>query len=116
MKSIIIHIPSLKRDITYYVGSCAEDNDDVIDNASPDDFWFHVANKKSCHVSASVPSDIKRKDLKYIISQGAVLCKQNSYPSEKKIDILFTRIKHLQKTDVAGKVIVSEEHSYIKTC
>ena len=54
MKSIIIHIPSLKRDITYYVGSCAEDNDDVIDNASPDDFWFHVANKKSCHVSASV--------------------------------------------------------------
>ena len=116
MKTVIIDIPSLKREITFHIGENAEDNDNVIDLAEPDDLWFHVSTKSSCHITASVPDDIKRKDLKYIITQGSVLCKQHSYPSDKKLDILFTKIKYVQKTDVAGKVIISEGHSSIKTC
>jgi predicted ribosome quality control (RQC) complex YloA/Tae2 family protein len=115
MKSIIINIPSLKRDFIFCIGQNAEDNDNVIDCAHPDDLWFHVAHKSSCHITAAIPDDITRKDLKYIINQGATLCKKMSYPTEKKLDILFTKIKYVQKTDIAGKVIIMDGHGTIKT-
>jgi adenylate kinase len=38
-----------------------------------------------------------------------------SYPTEKKLDILFTKIKYVQKTDIAGKVIIMDGHGTIKT-
>ena len=116
MKTEIVVFEHIESDVIYYIGTNAKDNHCVIDKGTPDDLWFHVSTKSSCHITASVPGDIKRKDLKYIITQGAVLCKQHSYPSDKKLDILFTKIKYVQKTDVAGKVIISEGHSSIKTC
>lgn len=116
MKTQIVQIPKLKCDITYTIGQNANENDQLIANANPGDLWFHVNNKKSCHVIATVPDTIDRKDLKYIVNQGAVICKMHSYPSEKNLPIVFTRVRNIQKTDTPGTVIIPEENKSIKIC
>jgi len=102
--------------ITYKIGENAQENDKLIDEALPNDLWFHVYNKKSCHVVAHIPECIDRKNLKYIVSQGAVLCKQFSYPSVKNLPIVFTRRRYIEKTDTPGLVFIPEENKSIKTC
>ena len=116
MKTRIIYIPSLQCSVTYKIGENAQENDSLIDQAAPDDLWFHVYNKKSCHVIACLPEKIDKKNIKYIVSQGAVLCKQFSYPSEKNLAIVFTRRKYIEKTDIPGLVFIPEENKSIKTC
>uniref|UniRef100_A0A6C0B1W2 NFACT RNA-binding domain-containing protein n=1 Tax=viral metagenome TaxID=1070528 RepID=A0A6C0B1W2_9ZZZZ len=116
MKTQVIYIPSMHASITYFIGENAQENDKLIDEASPNDIWFHVYNKKSCHVVAHIPVPVDRKNVKYIVSQGAVLCKQFSYPSEKNLPILFTRRRYIEKTDVPGLVFIPEENKSIKTC
>lgn len=116
MKTQIIYIPGIKCEITYTIGQNAEDNDAIIDAASPNDLWFHVDNKPSCHIIASVPDNVSRADIGYIINQGVVLCKKHSYPSEKKLPILYTRIKNIKKTNIPGRVFISEEDKKIKVC
>jgi predicted ribosome quality control (RQC) complex YloA/Tae2 family protein len=116
MKTQVIYIPSLNCEVTYYIGQNANDNDAIIDAAGPNDMWFHVDNKPSCHVIASVPDNIDRKDIRYIVNQGVVLCKKHSYPCEKNLPIIFTRVKNIQKTDIAGRVFIPEDCKSIKTC
>lgn len=114
MKTQIVYIPNLKCNITYKIGQNASDNNEIIDGAEPNDMWFHVSNKKSCHVIASIPDHIDRKQIKYIVNQGAVLCKQNSYPAEKNLPIIFTRVKNVEKTDTPGLVVIAEENKSVK--
>lgn len=116
MKTQVIFIPALKCEITYSIGQNANDNDSIIDAAGPNDIWFHVNNKPSCHVIASIPDNIDRASVKYIVNQGVVLCKKHSYPSEKKLPIMFTRVKNIQKTDIPGRVFVPEDCQSIKVC
>lgn len=116
MKTQVIYIPSLKCEVTYTIGQNAADNDAIIDAAGPNDIWFHVDNKPSCHIIATVPDGISRSDIKYIVNQGVVLCKQHSYPSEKKLPILFTRVKNIQKTSKPGQVFIPEDCQSIKVC
>ena len=46
MKTEVISIPSLKCDITFIVGQCDTENDEIVRNANPSDLWFHVDNEK----------------------------------------------------------------------
>lgn len=114
MKTEVISIPSIKCDITFTIGQNADENDQIIDTACSNDIWFHVDNKKSCHVIATVPDNFDRKNLKYIISQGAVLCKKHSYPKEKSLPIVFTRVKNIQKTNTPGMVFIPEDCKSVK--
>lgn len=114
MKTEVISIPIINCEITFTIGQNAVENDHIIDIAASNDIWFHVDNKKSCHVVASIPDNFDRKDIKYIVSQGAVLCKKYSYPKEKKLPILFAKIKNIQKTNVPGLVFVPEDCKSIK--
>jgi predicted ribosome quality control (RQC) complex YloA/Tae2 family protein len=114
MKTEVISIPSLKCEITFTIGQNADENDHIIDAACSNDIWFHVDNKKSCHVIATVPDNFDRKNLKYIISQGAVLCKKYSYPKEKSLPIVFTRVKNIQKTNTPGMVFIPEDCKSVK--
>jgi len=114
MKTEVISIPSLRCEITFTIGQNADENDQIIDAAFSNDLWFHVDNKKSCHVIASVPDNFDRKNLKYIISQGAVLCKKHSYPKEKSLPIVFTRVKNIQKTTTPGMVFIPEDCKSVK--
>lgn len=99
----------LNRDIVYCIGTNAKDNFDVIDVSQPDDLWFHVKDLPSCHVVAKIPDDITdRKELQYIIKRGAIVCKQYSkYSSTQNLEIIYTRIKNVEKTAIPGSVITS---------
>jgi predicted ribosome quality control (RQC) complex YloA/Tae2 family protein len=96
--------------ITYKLGENAEDNFKIIDEADPKDIWFHVHNQPSCHVIATIPEGIDRKNIKYIITQGALVLKENSkFKSVKKLEIVYARIKNVTKTEPVGSVNVTEE-------
>jgi predicted ribosome quality control (RQC) complex YloA/Tae2 family protein len=94
--------------ITYLIGQNAKDNFAVIDQASPNDVWFHVKRESSCHVVVLLGHiTIKNKeDEKEIIKHGAFLCKQNTskLADGKKIDIIYTEIKNIRKTKTPGLV------------
>jgi predicted ribosome quality control (RQC) complex YloA/Tae2 family protein len=117
MKQFMIYIDSLKCDIQFNVGENAEDNHSIIRLAKVDDLWFHIGGgKPSCHVTASIPitnaySDSKnsKKGLKYIIKQGAVLCKSMSkYKSDKNVEIIYTFVKNVEcSAEIPGRVTLS---------
>jgi len=128
----MIYIDALKEEVEFNVGENAADNDAIIDNASASNLlrattkcgerlnsvvaegkrrslWFHVGGgRSSCHVVAVIPDGTNKKNVKYIVTQGAVLCKKYSrYASEKDLEIIYTLLENVTKTNVAGKVEVS---------
>jgi len=110
MKIISKIIESMGISIDYMVGENAEDNDAVIDAASPDDYWIHSGFTSSTHVVAIIPPDLilSKKQKLLIITQGAVLCKQftSKIKSKKDVELVYTKIKRLVKTETPGQVIM----------
>ena len=106
MKTENLFIQGLDREITFYIGQKQSENFDVIDKGTDDDLWFHANEISSCHVVAILPEDINKKELKYIIKMGALLCKQNTnkLKSLHDVEILYTQIKNIEKTNVPGCV------------
>jgi predicted ribosome quality control (RQC) complex YloA/Tae2 family protein len=105
-----IFFTQIGRNIMFSVGNNASENFSVIDGSKDNDIWFHVKDFSSCHVVASIPEDVKltKKDLKYIIKQGALLCKKYSkYSNVKDLAIIYTTINNVQKTDIIGSVLTS---------
>ena len=104
-----VYIPKLKQNVVFTIGKNANGNDEAISDAGPEDIWFHLEGQSSCHVIATVPEDLGRKERGYILRKGAELCKQNSREkSGKNVEIVYTKIKNVLKTDVAGRVTVSD--------
>jgi len=64
MKMKTIATQGSPKDVTFLVGTCAQDNFDIIDISEPDDIWFHVRDWSSCHVIARV-SGIASVAVKY---------------------------------------------------
>ena len=106
MKTKILFVQGLNREITFYIGENQHENFDVIDLGKPDDLWFHINNMASCHVVAILPEDVEKNDLRYIIKIGAILCKTNTnkLKSLNKIEIIYAQIKHVVKTLIPGCV------------
>ena len=106
MKTEIILILPLKREFTFYIGKSKEDNFKVIDAGKDDDLWFHASHDSSCYVVCEVPDDVEKSDMRYIIKMGAVLCKNNTnkLKSQKNVEIIYTQIKNVTKTAIAGCV------------
>jgi len=107
MKTEIIYVPSLKREVTFYIGKNQGENFATIDKGSEDDLWFHAKDVSSCHVVCEVPDDIKKKkELMYIVKIGALLCKNNTQKlvSISNVEFIYTQIKNVTKTTVAGCV------------
>ena len=103
----IVFIKTLMREVTFYIGKTQEENFDVIDKGTINDLWFHAADMSSCHVVCCIPNDIDKKDLRYIIKVGAMLCKNNTnkIKSIKNVNIVYTKINNIIKTDIPGCVI-----------
>lgn len=103
-----VFIPSLHIYVDYFIGRSAADNTMAIDAAEPHHLWFHVENEPSCHVIAAIPETIERKNLRYVVSQGAVLCKQHCprMRSQKCVRITYTTIDNIEKTAIPGRVHV----------
>jgi hypothetical protein len=111
MKTEVIFLQGLNIEITFYIGQNQNENFDVIDKGEPEDLWFHANEKSSCHVVASIPKDISRKDIKYIIKAGALLCKKytNNLKGLTEIEIIYAQIKNIEKTQCAGCVKVKNK-------
>lgn len=111
MKTEILFLQALNREITFYIGQNKNENFDVIDKGDSDDLWFHANKFSSCHVVAIIPKDISRKEIKYIIKAGAMLCKKytNKLKSLPNIEIIYTEIKNIEKTQEIGCVKIINE-------
>jgi len=110
MKQISKFIQCINCDIVFNIGENSQDNFDLLDDSLDDDIWFHVNKHPSAHVIASIPLDkkINKKQMGKIIIQGAVLCKQYSkYASEKNIEIIYTKVKFVKKTEIVGSVLLT---------
>lgn len=107
MRTQIVFIKNINREITFNIGKSQNENFDVIDTGNPDDLWFHAKNRASCHVVCQVPKGIQKNELSYIIKRGALLCKQNTnkLKSEKHVEFIYTQCKYVQKADIPGSVI-----------
>ena len=115
MKTEALYLQGLNREITFYIGQYKNENFDVIDKGEPDDLWFHANEISSCHVIAIIPKDITRKDLKYIIKAGAMLCKKhtNKLKSLSEIEVIYTQVKNIEKTQYLGCVKVINQKKII---
>jgi predicted ribosome quality control (RQC) complex YloA/Tae2 family protein len=115
MKTESIFIKEVKREVTYYIGKNQEENFSVIDKGNPDDLWFHAEDISSCHVVCEVPDDINKKELRYIITTGALLCKNNTnkLKSIKNVNIIYTKISNVVKTDVPGCVLTNNTKTIV---
>jgi predicted ribosome quality control (RQC) complex YloA/Tae2 family protein len=105
-----IYIPKLKLKVKFLIGKDARNNTEIINQTLDNDLWFHVNDFPSCHVIAFIHNlNISRKDLRYIVTQGALLCKQNSkYKSDKNVEIIYTRIKNVGTLEKPGSVITAD--------
>jgi len=116
-----IYIEKLNQNVDFYIGENAEDNTNIVINADDDDLWFHIYDLPSPHILAVVHNIlierkmIDRKAIRSIVVQGSLLCKQNSkYKSEKKVDIIYTKIKNVIPTDKLGSVNTSNtKHIFV---
>jgi predicted ribosome quality control (RQC) complex YloA/Tae2 family protein len=106
MKTKVLFVQGVNREITFYIGENQNENFDVIDLGKPHDIWFHANNISSCHVIAILPEDIEKKDLRYIIKIGALLCKSNTNKLKtlNNVEIIYSQIKNVVKTLVPGCV------------
>jgi len=115
MKTEILFLQGLNREITFYVGQNKYENFDVIDKGQQDDLWFHSNDMSSCHVIANVPDDLSNKQKKYVIKAGALLCKKytNKLKNLNNVEIIYTKIKYLEKTEYSGCVKINNEKKII---
>lgn len=73
----------------------------LIESADPDDLWFHLADRPSCHVVATLPV-IKVSGL--VLRQGSTICR-NYMGCGGSEPVVCSRIRDLVLTDVPGTVV-----------
>jgi predicted ribosome quality control (RQC) complex YloA/Tae2 family protein len=116
MRSEVILIQPLNREITFYIGKNQSENFEVIDKGSSHDLWFHAKDDSSCHVICKLPNDINnKKDLKYLIKKGALLCKTNTNKLKNisNVEIVYTQIQNISKTQVPGCVLTKNTKTIV---
>jgi predicted ribosome quality control (RQC) complex YloA/Tae2 family protein len=105
MKTEEIYIKEIDKVVLFKIGRNAKDNFDIIDSSNKNDIWFHVDNLPSAHIISSVPENMNKKELKYIVKKGAMLCKEHSkYQNIKDLNIVYTMISNVIKTNIIGTV------------
>ena len=123
MKNIQIFIPDLKTNVEFLIGTDKHDNFNIIDMVNENDIWFHIKGFPSCHVVTNMyknddenqtPPTISKKILRKVIVQGACICKSHSkYKSDKNVEIIYTKIKNVTKTEIMGSVILDKEKTIV---
>jgi len=96
--------------IRFRIGQNRLENAALIESAHPDDIWFHLAGRPSCHVVATLPDFasglwISRKVRGLIIRQGAAVCRDHARCDGSE-SVVCSRIGDLVRTDVPGTVQV----------
>lgn len=89
-------------DTIFRLGANAKENHILIDEADPNDWWFHLDNLPSGHCI------VECKDLKKdLCLYAAQLIKEHSkYKNYKKLKVIYLQIKNIKKTKNPGQVIL----------
>lgn len=98
----------------FFIGENKKENDFLVKNSEPDDFWVHISDYSSAHGVIKNPNKdrINTKVIKKIcllIKMKSMKCK-----SIKNLEFDVTRIKNLIQTDIEGQVIIKEPCKKIK--
>ena len=117
MKHIVHSFSNIPVAIEYYIGNNARENTHILNLASRQDIWFHAEDHPSCHVIARVPQNsikLTKKQKMTIIKMGCMLCKSNtnSLKNEKNINMNYTEVKNVEKSETAGTVYTSNLKVY----
>ena len=115
MKTENIYIQGLNREIVFHIGKNQSENFPVIDKGKQNDLWFHAKEISSCHVVCEMPDNLSKKEMQYVIKTGALLCNANTNKIKgiKNVEIIYTFIKNVTKTNVAGCVITTNTKTII---
>ena len=108
-QTVSIAIPSCPQKMLYLVGKNAQGNFDILDQSRPGDLWFHVDGHHSGHVIACLGADMSKKQLRDVITQGALLCKRGSkYNQSAPLNVVYSHVRNVVKTPVLGSVQVAQ--------
>ena len=88
------------KDITLRLGDNAKENHILIDDADPNDWWFHLNNYPSSH--CIVETDNLNNEL--IIYASQLVKEHSKYKTHKKIGVTYLQIKNIKKTKNPGEV------------
>jgi predicted ribosome quality control (RQC) complex YloA/Tae2 family protein len=90
------------------IGRNKDENWKLIDDASPNDIWFHVTDMPSCHVILKTDKNLRNIE-KDVLKRCALLCKMNSKAKTlNKCSIMYTEIENIKKTKNVGEVIAKK--------
>ena len=96
------------------VGKNAQHNWNLISEADQNDIWLHLESFPSPHITIS-RVDHDEPIPKYIIREGAQLCKSNSkMKNMKNLTVMYTLIKNVKKTKTVGEVDVKGKYQTVK--
>ena len=115
MKTEVVTFMNTSLEITYLIGENENDNFEILNKASGDDIWFHANNISSCHIIATNLPELTKKEKQKVIKRGAFLCKQNTskLKSLQNVEIIYTKVKNVTKTDISGTVNITNEKKII---
>ena len=89
---------------TIHSGKSAKGNDKLLDESSPSDIWFHVADGPSSHIILSNPTNLAiNKIPRQVIKRCACICKASAKLSTK-CAIIYTERANVEKTEILGRV------------
>ena len=115
MKIERIFFPTIQIEIEFRIGTSKEENDMVLTMGNPGDIWFHARNDSSCHVIAilsNISISLDKKEKRKVIKKGAEFVKRNTTKLrfEKSVEMIYTDIQYVKKTEYVGCVLVEEKN------
>ena len=112
MHTTQVQFGNITEKITFYIGQNAQDNVEVIILGESNDMWFHAKYDSSCHVVASVPKSLSKKQKHTIIKHGASLCKRYTKKLTflNNVEFVYTPVQYVDIDDVnIGQVTIVKD-------
>ena len=95
--------------VNLILGENAKENHLLIDNADPNDWWFHIDESPSGHCiveSIDITNEL-------IIQAGNFVKEHSKLKNNKKVKIIYTQIKNIKKTKNPGQVLLLKTPKFI---
>ncbi|MCS7197309.1 MAG: NFACT family protein [Candidatus Bipolaricaulota bacterium] len=90
------------------VGRSSRQNDELVRQASREDYWLHARERPGAHVIVKNPT--QREIPREVLEQAAQLAAYYSKGRDaKKVPVSYTRVKYLRKGGRPGLVFVTQE-------
>jgi predicted ribosome quality control (RQC) complex YloA/Tae2 family protein len=98
--------------VMYRLGCNAFENNRLLEDADPGDWWFHVDGHPSGHCIV----DSLALDEHMIKFAAKVVKDHSSQKNKKRCRVVYCRVNNVQRTKIPGKVVLSNTtipHVYV---